>query len=167
MQSAACNSVVLVPGKTHITRTTPPGGIIPDGRRTADRAAENVGTTIQKSALQFLKNHRCGIEKKQSQFGRKIAANINRQQATFRSVSCKVHNTAVSISTTTKTTKSGEIRCWDSHKPSALFYCLRRSYLHRQCSRTPQEYQAPNRSPLHLGKDCIGRSDTALISSLA
>lgn len=47
-----------------------PCGAIPDGR-TAGRATENVGTIIQKSALQFLKNHRCGIEKKQSQFGRK------------------------------------------------------------------------------------------------
>jgi len=37
------------------TRTTPPCGAIPYGRRTADGAAENVGAFIQKSALHFCK----------------------------------------------------------------------------------------------------------------
>ena len=38
-ECAACNAIVLVPGKTHITSTMPPYGVIPDGR-TAGGAAE-------------------------------------------------------------------------------------------------------------------------------
>ena len=95
----------------------------------------------------------------------KCSTNINRQQATFRSVFCKVHNTAVSMSATTKTTKSGKIRYLDSHKPSEPFCCWRRSHLCRRHSRTQQGCQVPNRSPLQWGKDCIDRRGRGRTSS--
>ena len=87
----------------------------------------------------------------------KCSTNINRRQATFQSGSCKVRNTAVSMSATTKTTKSGKIRFLDSHEPSEPFCCWRRSHLRRRHSRIRQGCQVPNRSPLPLGKDCIGK----------
>ncbi len=95
----------------------------------------------------------------------KCSTNINRRQATFQSGSCKVRNTAVSMSATTKTTKSGKIRFLDSPEPSEPFCCWRQSHLHKRYTHTPQECRAPNRSPLPLGKDCIGRNDTTQISS--
>lgn len=42
----------------------------------------------------------------------KCSKNINRQQPTFKSVFCKLRNTAISMSATTKTTKSNEIQIW-------------------------------------------------------
>lgn len=56
----------------------------------------------------------------------KCSTTINRQQATFQSGSCKSRYTAVSMSATTKTTKSGKIRYLDSHEPSEPFCCWRR-----------------------------------------
>lgn len=95
----------------------------------------------------------------------KCSTNINSRQATFRAVFCKSHNTAVSMSTTTKATKSGKIRYGDLHEPSEPFCCWRRSHLRRRHSRTQRGCQVPNRSPLQWEKDCIGRRDRGLTSS--
>ncbi len=94
----------------------------------------------------------------------KCSTNINHWQPTLWSVSCKSSYTAGSVSATTKTTKSGKIRYGDSHEPSEPFCCWRRSHFRRLHSRTPQEYQEPNRSPLRTEKDCIGRRDRGRIS---
>lgn len=92
-------------------------------------------------------------------FPQKYSTTINHQQATFRSVPCKLRNTAVSMSATTKDTKSSKIRYLDSHESSEPFCCWRRSHLRRLHSRTQRGCQVPNRSPLLWGKDCIGRRD--------
>ena len=89
----------------------------------------------------------------------KCSTNINQQQPTFKSVFCKLRNTAISMSTATKTRKSGKIRYLDSHKPSEPFCCWRRSHLRRLHSRTQRAYQEPSRSPLHWGKDETDNSD--------
>jgi hypothetical protein len=100
-------------------------------------------------------------------FLQKCSTNINRQQPTFRSVSCKSRYTAISMSATTKATKSGKIRYLDSHEPSEPFCCWRRSHLRKQHSRIQQEYREPSKSPLPWGKDCIDRRDRDRTSSPA
>ena len=137
-QSAACNSVVLAAASDRHKNYSALRGY-PLREKNGCRSSRKCGCSNAKIRITFFRNqhfknddsaHELSLKSelksmrlsstltrtKMSRFNillsGKCSTNISRQQATFQSGSCKSNYIAVSMSATTKTTKSNEIQIW-------------------------------------------------------